>query len=188
MPATTPASKVRFRLPFCALSSDPNLRLFSAAIGRAPIVKMSRRMPPTPVAAPWNGSIKEGWLCDSILKAAHQPSPTSTTPAFSPGGTITRSPEVGRRLRWMRDDLYEQCSDHITEKTPNSTRLGSRPSSSLMRLNSSGVRLCVAITSGVIDSINHKAGSRKAALPTVFRPLLYRLRCEVRRRQYGRNV
>src|SRR6185295_11804672 len=61
----------------------------------------------------------------------------------------------------MRDDLYEQCSDHITEKTPSSTRLGSRPSNSLMRLNSSGVRLCVAITSGVIDSINHKAGSRK---------------------------
>ena len=26
------------------------------AIGRAPMVKMSRRMPPTPVAAPWNGS------------------------------------------------------------------------------------------------------------------------------------
>src|SRR3954468_12561976 len=94
--------------------------------------------------------MNEGWLCDSILNAAHQPSPTSTTPAFSPGGTMTRSPEVGSRLRWTRDDLYEQCSDHITEKTPSSTRLGSRPSSSLIRLNSSEVRLCVAIMSGVI--------------------------------------
>src|SRR6476660_7891475 len=94
--------------------------------------------------------MNEGWLCDSILNAAHQPSPTSTTPAFSPGGTMTRSPEVGKRLRCTREDLYEQCSDHITEKTPSSTRFGSRPSSSLMRLNSSGVRLCVAITSGVI--------------------------------------
>src|SRR4029079_14861035 len=172
MPATTPASNERFRRPFSALSSDPNRRLFSAAIGRAPIVKMSRRMPPTPVAAPWNGSIKEGWLCDSILKAAHQPSPTYTTPAFSPGGTITRSPEVGRRLRWMRDDLYEQCSDHITEKTPNSTRLGSRPSSSLMRLNSSGVRLCAAMTSGVIDSINRKAVAKKQRVDEMRRRLL----------------
>ena len=41
-----------------------------SATGRAPIVKMSRRMPPTPVAAPWNGSMKVGWLCDSTLKTA----------------------------------------------------------------------------------------------------------------------
>src|ERR1019366_6627190 len=39
------------------------------AMGRAPMVKMSRRMPPTPVAAPCRGSMKLGWLCDSILKA-----------------------------------------------------------------------------------------------------------------------
>ena len=37
------------------------------AIGRAPIVRMSRTMPPTPVAAPWYGSTKLGWLCDSTL-------------------------------------------------------------------------------------------------------------------------
>ena len=41
----------------------------STAMGRAPMVKMSRRMPPTPVAAPWKGSMKLGWLWDSILKA-----------------------------------------------------------------------------------------------------------------------
>src|SRR6266446_2535245 len=98
--------------------------------------------------------MNDGWLCDSILNAAHQPSPTSTTPAFSPGGTMTRSPAVGRRFRWTREDLYEQCSDHITEKTPSSTRLGSRPSSSLTRVNSSGVRLCAVMTSGVIDCID----------------------------------
>src|ERR1043165_4235215 len=96
--------------------------------------------------------MKEGWLCDSTLKAAHQPSPTSTTPAFSPGGTMTRGPEVGRRLRCTREDLYEQCSDHITEKTPSSTNVGSRPRSSLMRSYSSGLRLCAATTSGVIAS------------------------------------
>ena len=34
-------------------SSGPKRSEFSSAIGRAPIVKMSRMMPPTPVAAPW---------------------------------------------------------------------------------------------------------------------------------------
>src|ERR1043166_6589487 len=95
--------------------------------------------------------MKEGGLCDSIFDAAPQPSPTSTTPAFSPGGTITRSPVVGKRFKWIREDLYEQCSDHMTEKTPSSTRFGSRPSRSWMCLNSSGVRLCAVITSGVIS-------------------------------------
>ena len=33
-------------------SSAPKRSEFSSAIGRAPIVKMSRMMPPTPVAAP----------------------------------------------------------------------------------------------------------------------------------------
>ena len=32
----------------------------SARSGRAPIVKMSRMMPPTPVAAPWYGSMNDG--------------------------------------------------------------------------------------------------------------------------------
>ena len=32
-------------------------------------LKISRRMPPTPVAAPWKGSMAEGWLWLSILKA-----------------------------------------------------------------------------------------------------------------------
>ena len=89
-------------------------------MGRAPIVNTSRRMPPTPVAAPWYGSMKLGWLCDSILKTAANPSPMSTTPAFSPGPWMTRGPFVGRRRRCTRDDLYEQCSLHITLKTPSS--------------------------------------------------------------------
>ena len=33
--------------------AGPKRSEFSSAIGRAPIVKMSRMMPPTPVAAPW---------------------------------------------------------------------------------------------------------------------------------------
>jgi len=64
-------------------------------MGRAPMAKMSRRIPPTPVAAPWNGSTALGWLWDSTLKATAQPSPRSTAPAFSPGPMTTRSPSVG---------------------------------------------------------------------------------------------
>ena len=35
----------------------PKRRESMTAMGRAPMVKMSRRMPPTPVAAPWKGSM-----------------------------------------------------------------------------------------------------------------------------------
>ena len=59
----------------------------------------SRMIPPTPVAAPWYGSIAEGWLWDSILKTAAQPSPMLTAPAFSPGPWTTAGPVEGRRRR-----------------------------------------------------------------------------------------
>ena len=39
-----------------ASDGSPKRSASRTAIGRAPIVKMSRRMPPTPVAAPWYGS------------------------------------------------------------------------------------------------------------------------------------
>ena len=61
------------------------------ATGRAPIEMMSRTMPPTPVAAPWNGSMNDGWLWLSALNVTAQPSPTSTTPAFCPMPTMRRS-------------------------------------------------------------------------------------------------
>jgi len=62
-------------------------------------------MPPTPVAAPWNGSTNDGWLCDSILNTAATPPPTSTTPAFPPGPWRTRGPSVGSVRRWTLEDL-----------------------------------------------------------------------------------
>ena len=81
-------------------------------MGRAPIVKISLRIPPTPVAAPWKGSTAEGWLWDSILNANCSPSPISTTPAFSPGPTRMRSgtapqasPVVGNCLSKGREFL-----------------------------------------------------------------------------------
>src|SRR5918997_454695 len=65
---------------YCVRAEDgsPKRSESSTAIGRAPIAKMSRRIPPTPVAAPWNGSTALGWLCDSTLNATARPSPTST--------------------------------------------------------------------------------------------------------------
>ena len=56
MPETTPVSKC-FVLEFF---TSPNLIEFKRATGLAPIVNTSRIIPPTPVAAPWYGSIKDG--------------------------------------------------------------------------------------------------------------------------------
>ena len=68
-----------------ASSSEPNRSGSISAIGRAPIEKMSRMMPPTPVAAPSYGSTADGWLWLSMRTATASPSPMSTTPAPSPG-------------------------------------------------------------------------------------------------------
>ena len=92
MPATARVNRWRLR----ALVSSPKRRLSSRAIGRAPMAMMSRTMPPTPVAAPSKGSTAEGWLWLSIFSATAMPSPTSTTPAFSPGPCSTRGPVVGK--------------------------------------------------------------------------------------------
>ena len=93
--------------------------------------------------------MKDGWLWLSILKTAASPSPRSTTPAFSPGPWMTRGPSVGSSFSQTREDLYEQCSDHMTEKMPSSVRFGSRPSSSTSRRYSSGLMPCSATICGV---------------------------------------
>ena len=137
MPLTTPLMRNFVR----SVSGSPNRSEFSAAIGRAPIVKMSRRIPPTPVAAPWNGSTALGWLCDSILNAMPYPSPMSITPAFSsPAATSIRPPERGKVLSCRMEFLYEQCSLHITEYMPSSVYDGVRPSRSHTRAYSCSVR------------------------------------------------
>src|SRR3954469_15879877 len=106
----------------------------------------------------------EGWLCDSILKHTAHPSPMSTTPAFSPGPWITRGPVVGSRPRCTRDDLYEQCSLHITLSTPSSVYDGVRPSTRTARAYSSSDSLCdrasVRSTSG---SPGNDAGTAAAS-------------------------
>src|SRR4051812_43745829 len=104
------------------------------------MVKMSRMMPPTPVAAPWYGSMADGWLWLSMRMATAIPSPTSTTPAFSPKLARTHGASNGSRPRWTRDDLYEQCSDHMTAYMASSKSLAGRPRSSVMAAASSSVR------------------------------------------------
>src|SRR5579859_3923781 len=74
----------------------------------------------------------------------------SMMPAFSPGPCTTSLLRVGSRFKCTRDDLYEQCSLHITLKMPNSVSDGSRPSEALIFSYSSGVMPCSAMTSGVM--------------------------------------
>src|ERR1051326_3898919 len=74
----------------------------------------------------------------------------SIMPAFSPGPCTTSLLRVGSRFRCTRDDLYEQCSLHITLKIPSSVSEGSRPSAALIFSYSSGVMPCSAMTSGVM--------------------------------------
>src|SRR5688572_3191235 len=112
------------------------------------MVKMSRMMPPTPVAAPWYGSTALGWLCDSTLKTTASPLPMSSAPAFSPGPTRTRAPSVGSRPSSGRECLYAQCSDHIAPNIPSSTSLGMRPSAATASAYSSTLRPCRWSTGG----------------------------------------
>jgi hypothetical protein len=83
------------------------------------------------------------------LNAATNPSPISTTPAFSPGPCTTSFPRVGSRFKCTLLDLYEQCSLHITEKIPNSVIFGSRRKIFCIRAYSSAVTPCSAAISGV---------------------------------------
>ena len=96
--ATTPrrgADCWRFQQGWIRRRSDrPKRSEFSAQTGRAPIVKMSRTMPPTPVAAPWNGSTALGWLCDSILNAMAKP----VADVDDAGVFLARADEDLRRL------------------------------------------------------------------------------------------
>src|ERR1700752_3898496 len=98
--------------------------------------------------------MNDGWLCDSILKAQAQPSPMSMMPAFSPGPCTTSLLRVGSRFKCTREDLYEQCSLHITLKMPSSVRLGSRPPRSFFIFSySSEVSPCCRRVSGVIGEV-----------------------------------
>src|SRR5579864_7112917 len=93
--------------------------------------------------------MNEGWLWLSILKTTASPSPISMTPAFSPGPQITRGPLVGSVFSQIFDDLYEQCSLHIAEKTPNSVTFGVRPRIAQARSNSPALSPISAARSAV---------------------------------------
>src|SRR5262245_53292503 len=91
---------------------------------------MSRTIPPTPVAAPWYGSTKLGWLCDSILNVTAKRSLTAITPAFSPMPASSRSERGAfspNCRKWTLLDLYEQCSLHMIEYMYSSESVGRRP-------------------------------------------------------------
>src|SRR5438093_11778593 len=122
MPPVTPAIVLRA----AGALGSPKKSAFRTAVGRAPIAKTSRRIPPTPVAAPWNGSIADGWLWLSTLKTQSSPPPTSTAPAFSPGPTATDAPREGSMRRSCLECLYAQCPLHLAPDLAHSTGLGPR--------------------------------------------------------------
>src|SRR5450755_4605916 len=79
-------------------------------------------------------------------------------PAFSPGPWTTSLLLVGNLFRWTREDLYEQCSLHITLKIPSSVIDGSRPSNSRLIFSySSEVIPCSRMTSGVMVRVGEEA-------------------------------
>src|SRR5688500_2725240 len=135
-PPTMPRTYPRVR----AVAGSPKKSASSTATGRAPIAKTSRRMPPTPVAAPWNGSTADGWLRLSTLKTHRRPPPRSTAPAFSPGPTATRGRVVGSVRRSFFECLYAQCSLHIAPNIAHSSGFGSRSRRARMRSASGSVR------------------------------------------------
>ena len=134
---TTPSAIQRLR----ASSSGPKRSGSISAMGRAPIVKMSRRMPPTPVAAPWYGSMADGWLWLSMRMAAAMPSPTSTTPAFSPGPD-EHPRRLGRQARQVDAATTCTSSAPTTSRRTWPARGGSaaRPRMRSMSTASSSVR------------------------------------------------
>jgi hypothetical protein len=77
---------------------------------------------------------------------------------------MTRGPLVGSRRRCTREDLYEQCSLHITLKTPSSVYVGRRPSSSMTRENSSAESLCWRARAASTRGSSGKCAERWAEL------------------------
>src|SRR5213080_4806862 len=78
----------------------------------------------------------------------------SMIPAFSPGPCNTWRLRVGKRFKCTREDLYEQCSLHITLKMLSSVIVGSRPPSSFLTFSySSGVRPCWRMRSPVMAGV-----------------------------------
>ena len=130
---------------------------------------MSRRIPPTPVAAPWYGSTALGWLCDSILNATASPSPIEITPAFSPGpgDDASAAVPVGSVRSSGRELLYEQCSLHITLNIASSRSFGSRPPSrSRIASSSSSVRPSAAVERLLGVAVTGALRARVIAAPT----------------------
>src|SRR3982075_1623486 len=119
---------------------SPKKSAFRTAVGRAPMAKTARGPPPTPVAAPWNGSIADGWLWLSTLNTQRSPPPRSTAPAFSPGPTATDAPRDGRVRSSFFECLYAQCSLHPAPNTAHASGFGSRPTWSRTRAASYSVR------------------------------------------------
>src|SRR5271165_183596 len=108
----------------------------------APMHKTSRKIPPTPVAAPSNGTTCDGWLWLSCATTTPYSTPSTVparkTPASSPTPTSTSALTVGSLRSSGRLLLYEQCSLHWMANACASARVGSRPMRCAIERNSAG--------------------------------------------------
>ena len=125
--------------------SGPKQRMSVTAIGRCAAPITSRITPPTPVLAPPNGSIAEGWLCVSALTASvraggerHDAGVADERAAHERrvdrvGGVAQLAQQRRRRacrrsvVTSARKVLCAQCSLHVWASVSSSTSVGSRP-------------------------------------------------------------
>jgi hypothetical protein len=103
-----------------------------------------------------------------MMPAFSSPALTSTRPKFAVAPFFS----VGNPLRSGRVFLYEQCSDHITEKIPSSVSVGSRPRCPRTCSYSSGSSPCFLTRAGVIGWLRSGSGfgGRAAGFMRTFGP------------------
>ena len=129
-------------------------------------------MPPTPVAAPWYGSMNDGWLCDSILKTAASPSPMSTAPAFSPGPCSTCGPFGRQRLQVHARALVAAVlgPHHREDAELGQVRLAAQEARRCARIRPAsgrGVRAPWSIMDHLRARLSVEAGTARLALSDV---------------------
>ena len=124
IPATTPPNRNRFR----GSSSGPNRSGSSSAAGRAPIDRTSRTIPPTPVAAPWYGSIGRRVRVRLHLEhARHAVAEVHDARVLARARPAPAGPLGGERPQVHLARLVRAVLDHMRRYMASSARFGSRP-------------------------------------------------------------
>ena len=167
-PCCSRSSRSRRRRPRRARGSAPPRAArsgseFMSAVGRAPIVKMSRRIPPTPVAAPWKGFDEGGVVVRLHLEDGGEPVADGDRP-----GVLSRTLEDPRRPRSAagRDGVSRTCRSSALTTSPRTSR--ARPRSAGVRGGRGSARTrprSAPRRARRRDSLRQRADSRVQAAP-----------------------